>query len=251
MPDTLSVRHESARRSDRDRWVGGSTTSSTTSRPKGTRPAYTASRQSRGDLRCVARAAAGRGNRDRRAPRRPLYPRVAALAAAKRGQDRGLGSAGGVRLLAAHLWTRGVAPRPGPLDARCVAEQWLQCFDDHLVQVHAWPSGPDGCTGAMRPRSCRVRGDTDARLVPAHGADDRGIRADPGQPALPVVVPRPGQCHPCIPSLPCLPRCGPRRHRGRRAGHTRMEARQTARALADDDVQRVLAAVDQTRPAAS
>ena len=40
---------------------------------------HAASRPSRGDLQCVARAAAGRGNRDRRAARRPLHQRVATL----------------------------------------------------------------------------------------------------------------------------------------------------------------------------
>ena len=59
----------------------------------------------------------------------------------ERGHDRVSEVAGGVGLLAAHLWTRGVAPRPGPLAARCVAEQWLQRFDDHLVQVHGLTVG--------------------------------------------------------------------------------------------------------------
>ena len=44
--------------------------------------------------------------------------------------------ASGVRLLAAHLWTRGVAAHPVPVAAPCEAEQWLQRFDDHLVQAH-------------------------------------------------------------------------------------------------------------------
>ena len=44
--------------------------------------------------------------------------------------------ASGVRLLAAHLWTRGVATHPVPVAAPCEAEQWLQRFDDHLVQAH-------------------------------------------------------------------------------------------------------------------
>ena len=48
--------------------------------------------------------------------------------------------ASGVRLLAAHLWTRGVAAHPVPVAAPCEAEQWLQRFDDHLVQAH-------GCYG--------------------------------------------------------------------------------------------------------
>ena len=42
----------------------------------------------------------------------------------------------GVRLLAAHLWTRGVAARPVPVAALCESEQWLQRFDEHLVQAH-------------------------------------------------------------------------------------------------------------------
>ena len=42
----------------------------------------------------------------------------------------------GVRLLAAHLWTGGVAARPVPVAARCESEQWLQRFNDHLVQAH-------------------------------------------------------------------------------------------------------------------
>ena len=44
--------------------------------------------------------------------------------------------ASGVRLLAVHLWTREVAARRGPVAAPCETDQWLQRFDDHLVQVH-------------------------------------------------------------------------------------------------------------------
>ena len=54
----------------------------------------------------------------------------------KRRPNRVSEVAGGVRLLAAHLWTRGVAARPVPVAARCETEQWLQRFDDYLVQVH-------------------------------------------------------------------------------------------------------------------
>ena len=43
--------------------------------------------------------------------------------------------AGGIRLLAAHLWAREVAARRRPA-ARCEADQWLERFDDHLVHVH-------------------------------------------------------------------------------------------------------------------
>ena len=42
----------------------------------------------------------------------------------------------GVRLLAAHLWNRGVAARLVPVATPCESEQWLQRFDDHLVQAH-------------------------------------------------------------------------------------------------------------------
>ena len=43
----------------------------------------------------------------------------------------------GVRLLAAHLWTRGVAARPVLVAALCESEQWLKRFDEHLVQAHS------------------------------------------------------------------------------------------------------------------
>ena len=76
--------------------------------------------------------------------------------------------------------------------------------------------------------SYRLRGDADARLVPAHRADDRSVRAGPGQRALSVVLACPSYSHPCVPPLPGHPRCGSRPHRGRRADHPRVEARQTA-----------------------
>ena len=49
--------------------------------------------------------------------------------------------ASGVRLLAAHLWTRDVAVRRGPAPTRCEAEEWLLRFDDHLAQVHGLVPG--------------------------------------------------------------------------------------------------------------
>ena len=64
-------------------------------------------------------------------PRRPSSTRPSGLPS---------NVASGVRLLAAHLWTRGVAAHPVPVAAPCEAEQWLQRFDDHLVQAH-------GCYG--------------------------------------------------------------------------------------------------------
>ena len=60
-------------------------------------------------------------------PRRPSSTRPSGLPS---------NVASGVRLLAAHLWTRGVAAHPVPVAAPCEAEQWLQRFDDHLVQAH-------------------------------------------------------------------------------------------------------------------
>ena len=62
-----------------------------------------------------------------RAPRRP-HGRVSAVA-------------GGVRLLAAYLWTRGVAAGRSPVAPQCEIERWLQHFDDHLVQVHGLVAG--------------------------------------------------------------------------------------------------------------
>ena len=58
--------------------------------------------------------------------------------------------ASGVRLLAAHLWTRGVAAHPVPVAAPCEAEKWLQRFDDHLVQAH-------GCYGMTSCQHSCVR----------------------------------------------------------------------------------------------
>ena len=156
----------------------------------------------------------------------------------------------GVRLLAAHLWTRGVAARPVPVAALCESEQWLQRFDEHLVQAHGLVVGTRRRVPALRRSlSCRVRGDADARLVPPHRADDRGFRAGPVKRALSVLPPQPGHGHPCVffaswpPTAwfrpasrePCRPSA---------SGSTP----DCPRALADDDVQRVLAAVDETRP---
>ena len=43
---------------------------------------------------------------------------------------------GGVRLLAAHLWAREVAAGRRPVAARCETDQWLERFKHHLVHVH-------------------------------------------------------------------------------------------------------------------
>ena len=97
-------------------------------------------------------------------------------------------------------------------------------------RASAWPGrrDPAEVPALRRSLSCRVRGDADARLVPPHRADDRGFRAGPGKRALSVLPPQPGHGHPYVSSLPGRPRRGSGRHRGSRADHPRMEARQTA-----------------------
>ena len=189
---------------------------------------HAASRPSRGDLQCVARAAAGRGNRDRRAARRPLHQRVATLGA-KAWTRTGLGSGGWRPSAGRASMDPGCSGTPWPC-RRPMRDRAVVAALRRSPRASAWPGrrDPANVPALCRSASCRVRGDADARLVPAHRADDRGVRTDPGQPALSVVLPQPGQCHPCISPLPCHPRCGSRRHRGRRAGHPRMEARQTA-----------------------
>ncbi len=83
-------------------------------------------------------------------------------------------------------------------------------------RASAWPGRryPADVPALRRSRSCRVRGDADARLVPSHRTDDRGVRAGPGQRALSVVRPQSGHGPPCVSSLPARPRrcsgCWPR-----------------------------------------
>ena len=146
--------------------------------------------------------------------------------APKRRHGRVSNVAGGVRLLAAHLRTRGVAPHPGPVADRCETEQWLQRYDDHLVQVHGLVVGTRRiyrryaaallaeCAGTPTPDWSRLTVPTIAAFVQARAS---GL--------CPVVVPQPGHGHPCVSPLPCHPRCGSRPYRGRRPDHPRMEAR--------------------------
>ena len=56
--------------------------------------------------------------------------------APERRNGRASELAAGVHLLTAYLWTQGVAARSGPMSAACETDQWLQHFDDHLVHVH-------------------------------------------------------------------------------------------------------------------
>ena len=169
--------------------------------------------------------------------------------ARKRGHDRVSEVAGGVRLLAAHLWTRGVVPRPGPVSARCVTEQWLQRFDDHLVQVHGLVVGTRRmyrrhaaallaeCAGTPTPDWSRLTVPTIAAFVQTRAS--RLCQSSCRGPAsatrafLRFLVTR-GVVRAGIEgAVPAI----------REWKHARLP-----RALADDDVQRVLAAVDQTRP---
>ena len=169
--------------------------------------------------------------------------------APKRGHERVSEVAGGVRLLAAHLWTWGVAARPGPVAARCETEQWLQRFDDHLVQVHGLVVGTRRmyrryaaallaeCAGMPTPDWSRLTVPTIAAFVQTRASQlcqsscrspASAIRAFLRFLATRGVV-RAG-IEGAVPTI-------------REWKHARLP-----RALADDDVQRVLTAVDETRP---
>ena len=87
---------------------------------------------------------------------------------------------------------------------------------------------PADISALCRSPSCRVRGNADARLVPAHRADDRGVRADPGQPAPPVGLSGARHRDPGVSSLPRHQRRRSRPYRGCCADHPRMEAREPA-----------------------
>ena len=56
--------------------------------------------------------------------------------APERRNGRASELAAGVRLLAGYLWTQGVAARRGPVSAASETDRWLQHFDDHLVHAH-------------------------------------------------------------------------------------------------------------------
>ena len=122
--------------------------------------------------------------------------------------------AGGVRLLAAHLWAREVAARRRPVAARCEADQWLERFDDHLVQVHGLAVGTRRiyrryaaallaeCAGTPTPDWFRLTVPTIAAFVQARAS---------GLGHVVLVVP-PVYSHPCVPPLPGHPWCGSRQH---------------------------------------
>ena len=137
----------------------------------------------------------------------------------------------GVRLLAAHLWTRGVTARPVLVAALCESEQWLKRFDEHLVQAHSLVVGTRRmyrryaaaflaeCAGTPTPDWSRLTVPTIAAFVQvrASGLCQSSCRS-------PATATRA-----FLRFLAGRPRRGSRRHRGRRrADHPRVEARQTA-----------------------
>ena len=157
--------------------------------------------------------------------------------------------AGGVRLLAAHLWTRGVAARPAPVAARCETEQWLQRFDDHLVQVHGLVVGTRRmyrryaaallaeCAGTPTPDWSQLTVPTIAAFVQTRASQlcQSSCRspASATRAFLRFLTTR-GVVRAGIEgAVPAI----------REWKHARLP-----RAIADADVARVLAAVDQTRP---
>ena len=167
----------------------------------------------------------------------------------KRRPNRVSEVAGGVRLLAAHLWTRGVAARPAPVAARCETEQWLQHFDDHLVQVHGLVVGTRRmyrryaaallaeCAGTPTPDWSQLTVPTIAAFVQTRASQlcQSSCRspASATRAFLRFLTTR-GVVRAGIEgAVPAI----------REWKHARLP-----RAIADADVARVLAAVDQTRP---
>ena len=157
--------------------------------------------------------------------------------------------ASGVRLLAVHLWTREVAARRRPVAARCETDQWLQRFDDHLVHVQGLAVGTRRmyqryaaallaeCAGTPTPDWSRL-------TVPAIAAfvQTQANRLSPSTRRSPVTATRaflrflvtrgviPAGIDGAVPTI-------------RQWTHAALP-----RAVATEDVQRVLAAVDVTRP---
>ena len=155
--------------------------------------------------------------------------------------------AGGVRLLVAHLWAREVAARRRPVAARCEADQWLERFDDHLVQVHGLVVGTRRiyrryaaallaeCAGTPTPDWFRLTVPTIAAFVQARasGLCQSSCRnpATATRAFLRFLATRgvvPAGIEGAVPTI-------------REWKHARLP-----RALANDDLQRVLAAVDET-----
>ena len=157
--------------------------------------------------------------------------------------------AGGVRLLAVHLWTRDVAVRSGLDSTQGETEQWLQRFDDHLVQVHGLVAGTRQiyrryaagllaeCAGTPTPDWSRLTVPTIAAFVQTRtGGLAESSRRSPATATRAF--------------LRFLATCGvvPARIEGAVPTIRAWKHASLPRALAADDVQRVLAAVDETRP---
>ena len=155
--------------------------------------------------------------------------------------------AGGVRLLAVHLWTRDVAVRSGLDSTQGETEQWLQRFDDHLVQAHGLVAGTRRiyrryaagllaeCAGTPTPDWSRLTVPTIAAFVQTRtGGLSQSSRRNPAtatRACLRFLVTRgvvPAGIEGAVPTI----------REWKHAG--------LPRALAADDVQRVLAAVDET-----
>ena len=157
--------------------------------------------------------------------------------------------AGGVRLLTAHLWAREVAARRRPVAARCDTDQWLERFNDHLVHVHGLVVGTRRiyrryaaallaeCAGTPTPDWSRLTVPTIAAFV-----QTRASRLRPSACRAPVTATRA--------FLRFLATSGvvPARIEGAVPTIREWKHASLPRALAADDVQRVLAAVDETRP---
>ena len=157
--------------------------------------------------------------------------------------------AGGVRLLAAHLWAREVAARRPPVAARCETDQWLQRFDDRLVHVHGLVVGTRRayrryaaallaeCAGTPTPDWSRLTVPTIAAFV-----QTRANRLGPSTRRSPVTATRAflrflttrgvisAGIEGAVPAV-------------RKWKHAALP-----RAAVAEDVQRVLAAVNETRP---
>ena len=157
--------------------------------------------------------------------------------------------ASGVRLLAVHLWTRDVAVRRSLGPTRSETQEWLQRFDDHLVQVHGLVAGTRQIyrryAAALLAESAGTPTLDWSRLTVlmiAAFVQTRASQLRPSACRAPVTATRaflrflttggvvPAGIEGAVPTL-------------REWKHASLP-----RVLAAEDVQRVLAAVDETRP---
>ena len=156
--------------------------------------------------------------------------------------------ASGIRLFAGYLRAQGVVATPKPTADRSETEQWLQDFDDHLVQVHGLVGGTRRiyrrhagaflaeCVGGPTPDWSRVTVPTIAAFVQARvGRLRPSARRNPAtatRALLRFLVSRgvvPAGVEGAVPAV-------------REWKHAALP-----RVLTADDAERVLAAVDETR----